>query len=311
MPLAPKRNLNDPFNCPSCTQVFQTRGGLSQHYRIKHRIASSPLTDICEVDLRDNDTIPFPETVGVPPDIAQIACSQPQIIIGTSSPVSSITPIISNILGEKSSANNLRSPSPARDTELQDSSWEFQFSGGLHGLPEDNNFTTDSDTDTEDTDLDTPVDSRVRLTKLPDMLKFGDALPHPNAGHIYDIPGQESHGLKIQEQDHRRFGHPYHPWCSENELWLSNFIFFKAKMSISMADVMMEGIRDGRLRIDGLNISRARKMLSIIDDGAKYIPVRLITLVFFNLDVKVRGQLVNIRVPIAIFSQNNFTVPEQ
>ncbi len=44
-------------------------------------------------------------------------------------------------------------------------------------------------------------------------------------------------------------------------------------MSVGVADVMMEGIRDGRLRIDGLAATRAHKMLSIIDNDAKYVPV--------------------------------------
>ncbi len=106
-------------------------------------------------------------------------------------------------------------------------------------LPEDNELYTDGNTDTEDSDLDISVDIYVSLAKLPVRLKFGKVLLHPDAGHIYDTPGQEFHGLKIQKQDHRRLGHPYQPWSSENELWVSNFIFFKAKMSVGVADVMM------------------------------------------------------------------------
>ena len=248
MPLAPKHNHNNPFNCPGCTQIFQTRSGLSQHYRKKHRLASSPL-----IDFGDNQAIPlFPEAVGVPPDIAQIVSSRPQVIATSLSPESET--------GGESSI--ISSPSPGRGTQ--------------------DDFYTDSDADTEDSDLDTQIHIHVGLSKLPEMFKFGDILPHPNAGYIYDIPGQESRTLKIQEQDHRRLGHPYHPWSSENELWLSNFIFFKAKMTIGTADVMMSGIKDGRLSIDGLAITRARKMLSIIDDGAKYMPVSSVIFCFVN-----------------------------
>lgn len=241
MPLTSKRNLKNPFDCPNCTQIFQTRGGLSQHYRKKHR----PLTDLYETNLGDNDAIPLlPDIVGVPPDIAKI----------------------SNIIHDQ--------PSP---TQGQVSLCEFQFDED-----EDDDLYTggDADTDTEDSDLDTPVDIRDGLAKLPEMLKFGDTHFHPDAGYIYDAPGQESHSWKVQEQDHRRLGHPYYPWSSENELWLSNFIFFKAKMTIGVADTMIGGIRDGRLRMDGLATTRARKMLSIIDDGVKFVPVSLIAFGF-------------------------------
>jgi hypothetical protein len=139
----------------------------------------------------------------------------------------------------------------------------------VFSISEDNDLYTDSDTDT---DLDTQVDIDIDLTKLPEISKNGDILPHPDAGHIYDTPGEESHSWKIQKQDHMRLSHPYHPWSSENELWLSHFIFFKAGMSIAVADKMLEGIRDGRLRVDGLNTTRAHKLLSIMDD-AKYAPV--------------------------------------
>ena len=37
-------------------------------------------------------------------------------------------------------------------------------------------------------------------------------------------------------------------------------------MSIVMTEKMMEGIRDRQLRIDGLNIIRARTLLFIMDD---------------------------------------------
>ena len=232
MPLAPKRKLHNPFHCPSCPRVFQTRGGLSQHYRKKHRKASSPLTDHCDADLSNKNVIPLlSETIHILPDIGQIVCCCPEVIIRPSSP----------------------------ESETR--------------LPEDNELYTDGNTDTEDSDLDISVDIYVSLAKLPVRLKFGEVLLHPNARCIYDTPGQEFHGLKIQKEDHRRLGHPYHPWSSENELWLSNFIFFKAKMSVGVADVMMRGIRDGRLRIDGLAATRAHKMLSIIDNGAKYVPV--------------------------------------
>jgi hypothetical protein len=245
MPLARKHNRNNPFKCPSCTQIFQTRGGLSQHYRKKHHQISSPL-----IDLSDNHAIPLSlEAIGIPPDIAQIAHSCPQDTSSSSESETGDSSIISGTFN-----NNLRSPPPGRDTQ-------------------DDDLYTSSDA--EDSDFDNQIDIDVDdgLAKLPEALKFGNVLPHPNAGFIYDVPGQEYCSLKIQEQDHKRFGHPYHPWTSENELWLSHFMFFKAKMTVGMADVMMKAVRDGQLKIDGLTTTRARKLLAIIDEGAEYVPV--------------------------------------
>jgi len=72
MPLTSKRNLKNPFDCPNCTQIFQTRGGLSQHYRKKHR----PLTDLYETNLGDNDAIPLlPDIIGVPPTLPKFPTS--------------------------------------------------------------------------------------------------------------------------------------------------------------------------------------------------------------------------------------------
>jgi hypothetical protein len=242
MPLALKHKLNNPLICPGCTRIFQTRGGLTQHYHRKHYTSSNSSTELHETDL---DTTPLlPEPIGIPPDLAQIIHSSPQVIIESSSPESET--------GEVSVTHTT-------------SHEEFR-------ILDDNDNDTDSDTDTEIFDLDTSVGIHIDLNKLLEIFKFGDILPHPDAGHIYSIPGQESPSWKIQKQDHMRLGHPYHPWSSENELWLSDFIFFKARMSIAVAEKMMEGIRDRRLRIDGLNTTRAHMLLSIMDD-AQYAPV--------------------------------------
>ena len=140
-------------------------------------------------------------------------------------------------------------------------------------LSDDDDLYTVNDTGTEDADLDMQEDIIIDLGRHPEVLKLNDVLPHPNVGHIYDDPGQESCGMQIQEQDHMELGHLYHPWTSENELWLSHFVFFKAKMTIKKADMVMRSIRDGPLRMDGLTATSAHQLLSIIDDGVKYVPV--------------------------------------
>src|SRR5271169_2472700 len=159
MPLAPKHKLHNPFHCPSCPRVFETRSGLSQHYRKKHRKASSPLTDHCDADLSNKNVIPLlPDTVRILPDIGQIVRCCPEVIIEPSSPesetrrVSNIIPVTSNI--SEFSTNSLHSVSLTQDTSPQVANQEFQFGEGLPRLPDDNELYTDGNTDTEDSDLD-------------------------------------------------------------------------------------------------------------------------------------------------------------
>src|SRR5437588_4313104 len=177
MPLAPKHKLNNPLICPGCTQIFQTHSGLSQHYHRKHYTSSNSLTELHETDL---DTTPLlPEPIDIPPDLAQIIHSSPQVIIESSSPESETGEV---------------SVTPTTSHE------EF-------GILDDNDNDTDSDTDTEIFDLDTSVGIHIDLNKLLEIFKFGDILPHPDARHIYSIPGQESPSWKIKKQYHRHLSH--------------------------------------------------------------------------------------------------------
>ena len=102
MPLVLKHKLNNPLIYPGCTQIFQTCSGLSQHYHKKHYIFSNSSTELHETNLDSNNTTPLLlEPIGIPPDLAQIIHSSPQIIIESSSPKSEtrevfVTPTISH-----------------------------------------------------------------------------------------------------------------------------------------------------------------------------------------------------------------------
>src|ERR1035438_7178788 len=116
------------------------------------------------------------------------------------------------------------------------------------------------------TDVDMPYNPR----ELPGMWKIGNILLHPNARHMYDLEGQESHNLKVQKQDHQYHNHPYYPWTSANELWLSNFTFYKAKMLHKVADELL-----GKLKMDDIPVSSAHQMISTME-SATYIHVSTI-----------------------------------
>ena len=290
MPRALKCNLDNPFNCPSCAQLFQTRSGLAQHYHQKHRVRSqvisnlsrwlwqllSDLPDI-EVFIQEIDVIP--ET---PSEERPNIPSSPSIDVIPETPPEERPNIPSSPLPETPN-NNLPLDHGLVIPEIQDENsdpitQEFQLSDDeeLPGLPGEDSDSYVNDSDDSDSDTDIVISDLTVMDihqKLPEMLELSDVLPHPNAGHICDTSGHASRGFEVQEQEHRRYGHPYYPWTCDNELWLSHFIFFKAKMTFGMADVMLRGIRDGRLKMDNLSITRAHQMLSKIDDGATYVPV--------------------------------------
>ena len=186
--------------------------------------------------------------------------------------VSSISCMISDIT-EELSFGNLPSSCPTQNTQPQVAIWELPSREDVSELSDDDDLYMPNDTDTDEATLDMQEDIIIDLGTHPEVPKFNDILPHSSAGHIYDNPGQELCGLQVQEQDHTQLGHPYHPWANENELWLSHFIFFKVKMTIEVADILMGSIRDGPLRMDGLTASSAHQLLTIIDDGVKYVPV--------------------------------------
>jgi hypothetical protein len=172
MPLTLKHKLNNPLICPGCTRIFQTHGGLSQHYHRKHYTSSNSSTELHEIDLDSNDTTSLLlEPIGIPPDLAQIIHSSPQVIIESSSPKSETREV---------------------SVTLTTSHEEFR-------ILDDNDNDTDSDTDTEIFDLDTSVSIHIDLNKLLETFKFGNILPHPDIRHIYSILGQESLSWKIQK----------------------------------------------------------------------------------------------------------------
>ena len=186
--------------------------------------------------------------------------------------VSSISCMISDIT-EELSFGNLLSSCLTQKTQPQVAIWELPSHEDVSELSDDDDLYMPNDTDTDEATLDMQEDIIIDLGTHPEVPKFNDILPHLNMGHIYDISGQESCGFQVQEQDHTQLGHLYHPWASENELWLSHFIFFKVKMTIKVADVVMRSIRNGPVQMDGLAATSVHQWLSIIDDGVKYVPV--------------------------------------
>ena len=91
-------------------------------------------------------------------------------------------------------------------------------------------------------------------------------------GHTFDITGGPSPVFAAQEDYHYYFGHPYHPWANANKFWVTDLIFSKAQMSMSSADELIAGLRDGRLHIDGVRFNNSKSMYKILD-ATDYMPV--------------------------------------
>lgn len=110
---------------------------------------------------------------------------------------------------------------------------------------------------------------------LGDQVKLFEAshiIMDQNAGWTYDVESESSCSFDIQELSHQELGHPYYPWTSRNDIWLSDLLFFKARMSTRVANMVMQGFKNGYLEMGKYKPTTSRRMLGIIDK-ALYIPV--------------------------------------
>ena len=107
--------------------------------------------------------------------------------------------------------------------------------------------TSNSDISSENSDETADfieIDSED-LALSPDMIQENEAFSHNQAGYIYNTEGAGSQCFEIQKGLHEKHGHPFHLWKNEDEFWLANFMFTKAKMSMTVSDNLLDGIRCG------------------------------------------------------------------
>ena len=131
------------------------------------------------------------------------------------------------------------------------------------------------DFESEDEDIilvDSDVNEDVKY--IPDIFQESDILPDDRGGHCYGSGGEESIVMSIQQRDHIRNSHPYYPWRSANELWISNLIYAEARMSGIAADKLLKGFRDGRMKIADFNINTTKQMHNLMEK-ADYVLVRI------------------------------------
>ena len=80
--------------------------------------------------------------------------------------------------------------------------------------------------------------------------------------------------MNVQQRDHIRNGHPYYPWRSANELWISNLIYVEARMSGIAADKLLKSFCDSRMKIADFNINTTKQMHNLMEK-ADYVLVRI------------------------------------
>ena len=109
---------------------------------------------------------------------------------------------------------------------------------------------------------------------MPDIIQQSEALPYHLGGFIYEADGASSQDFDVQERLHLQHGHPFHPWRNEDKLWLADFIFRKAGMSSSVTNNLLDGFRDGWIKMDQGELSlKANKQLMKQLDRAEFISV--------------------------------------
>ena len=73
-----------------------------------------------------------------------------------------------------------------------------------------------------------------RMNQHPDMI-------HPKAGYTYPTEGARSQCFEVQRSLHIQHRHLFSPWANQDEIWLADLIFTKARMSMSITNDLLNG----------------------------------------------------------------------
>lgn len=223
----PRPKSQQTLECQVCSKIFKSSWGLTQHHKSQHLRISG---DSSALKTISPDTIPAVITAGVPPEMP-------------------------NLMG-------LLSPEDAELHLSSQPSAESPMSSG-----DDYSSYNSSEDDSTETDSETSSIDINENSTLPDEIQNYDNLPHHQAGHIYETESVSSTVFDIQANLHKRERHPYYPWSSENEFWLTEFLFLKSNMSMRATDYLLEGFRRQQISIPSLSFITSKHMLRIIDEA--------------------------------------------
>ena len=110
--------------------------------------------------------------------------------------------------------------------------------------------------------------------ELPQVLTYkDDVLQDCHGGRTYQSQlGNECQAMLYQRGNHKDEGHPYLPWSNTNQIWVTNLIYTQGRMSMISTNMLLQGLKKGKARIESVNFYTAKKMFSLLDN-ADYVPV--------------------------------------
>lgn len=243
MPPQKASMYRDMPECKICLKVCKSERGLTQHYFANHLdIPSSASTSSL--------------ASGIPGVITSLSSHNLQ--------VRGIPEDITMIPTASESNNQDESPNAYANSYISLEISSVSSEDSEYNMSEDDDSSIASDS----------FQVNENITKFPDIIREDDVLPHYQAGYIYQIEGIKSGNFDIQRSLHIKYGHPFYPWATEDEFWLADFIYIKAKMSRSISDSLLKEVRSGRVKIRDANLSDyTSKQLANQLDKAPFITV--------------------------------------
>ena len=123
----------------------------------------------------------------------------------------------------------------------------------------------------DDDDFDEVV-SDGDITSIPDTGLDDDILVHDQGGQTYDLVVEDCPAMKMQVQHHHDQRHPYHPWNTVNEVWITNLMYTQARMTMTTVDKLLSRLKNGMMKMDGVDFYSSRVVHKILHE-ADYVLV--------------------------------------
>ena len=245
--------------CKLCNHGCNKLWGLTQHMLIKHPSHFDQELVVKGIDSGDKDE----------PSLNTMTPSSLPITISADNDNTSATPPFYIDIPDKNTAQN--------QTMFRDGSSHDLYENSEEATRDNDNISETSSTDSDEyLNIDAEVIPQAQLYE-------DEVLEDHRGGHVYqNHHGKECPAMSIQHNDHRDKGHPYLPWSNANQIWVTNLIYIQARMTMKSTNTLLQGLEDGKARIEGVNFGTAKTMLSLLDN-ANYVPVHSVCSCYFVL----------------------------
>jgi hypothetical protein len=237
------------LTCSVCGKVFKKLWSLSYHKKSKHGpgVGLEGFPDVqvdMEVQLSNITSITLAPAQLLLVEIVQLG------------PTACITP------GPLSGDDNV----PDTPNIYQNSDLEYETSEGSDGSEYQDN------SDSNDDDPSCEIVSDDDISAIQDADLDDDVLEHDHGGQIHNIKVEACPEIHVQEKHHCDVGHPYHPWKTAKEVGITNLVYAQAHMMMDSTNKLLQGFKNGLMKMEGLSFHSSRAMRKILD-AADYVPV--------------------------------------